>query len=132
MKACAFAGCKGIMTLNALHGPWLVKWCCEANWDHRELETRGKIYRPSREEDMLRLRADMSRRATDDEPPVKSCTVAGCNGTMFFHDRMSAATGPPLEWPWHATWACVQDESHIEIIPEAEYRRIAPSRSKRR
>jgi hypothetical protein len=131
VKACTFAGCKGVMTLND-HGPWLRRWFCEVNWDHFELETRGKIYRPSREEDMLRLRADMSRRFIDDEPPVKSCTVAGCNGTMFFHDRISTAIGPPLEWPWLAKWVCAKDERHFELIPEAEYLEIAPFPSRRR
>ena len=132
VKACTFAGCKGVMTLNDHLGPWLVRWFCEVNSDHFELETRGKIYRPSREEDMLRLRADMSHQAIDYEPPVKSCTVADCNGTMFFHDRMNTATGPPLELPWYATWVCAQNQRHFEVIPEAEYRQIAPSRSKRR
>ena len=72
-------------------------------------------------------------RAIDYEHPAKACTVAGCNGTMFFHDRMTTAGAPhTLELPWHATWVCAQDERHFEVILEAEYRQIAPSRSKRR
>ena len=62
------------------------------------------------------------------EHPAKPCTVAGCDGTMYFHDRMTEAAAPhTLEFPWYATWVCAQDAGHFEVIPEAEYREILRS-----
>jgi hypothetical protein len=65
VKPCTFPGCKGVMTLNDLHGPFILKWHCEVTLDHLEIELNGKFYRASSEEDRLRFRADVSRRATD-------------------------------------------------------------------
>lgn len=41
---------------------------------------------------------------------TRPCTVAGCKGTMYFHDRRESADAPhTLEWPWYATWVCAEN-----------------------
>jgi hypothetical protein len=60
------------------------------------------------------------------EHPAKPCVVTGCDGTMYFHDRMTDGEAPhTFARRWYATWVCAQDEKHFEIIPEAEYFQIA-------
>jgi hypothetical protein len=52
---------------------------------------------------------------------TRPCTVAGCNGTMYFHDRREAADAPhTLEWPWYATWVCAENPTHVQLLTDAE------------
>ena len=75
VKACTFAGCRGVMTdeLHLLHfGPGhSFVWSCDVNSDHEEFELAGKIYR---REDLLRLRADGSLPPTEPTQPPTPLT----------------------------------------------------------
>ena len=65
----------------------------------------------------------------DQRNASKPCIVADCTGTMQFHDRREVAHGPhTLEWPWHATWVCTHDSTHVHVISHAEYREIIARR----
>jgi hypothetical protein len=58
VKACTFAGCRGVMTDEIpLQRPSVAKWRCDVTSDHEEFEIEGKIYR---REDLLRPRAGWS------------------------------------------------------------------------
>jgi hypothetical protein len=52
-------------------------------------------------------------------PPSKSCTAAGCGGTMIFHPPRVEAPDT-AEWPWRATWVCESNAGHFEIATAAE------------
>jgi hypothetical protein len=55
----------------------------------------------------------------------KVCSVNGCTGIMYFHDRRETAFGDhTLEWPWYATWVCSKEPAHIEILGEQEYQDV--------
>jgi len=63
---------------------------------------------------------------------TRACTVTGCKGTMYFHDRREPADGPnTLEWPWYATWVCAENPALFQLVTDAEYRedRSDPCRS---
>ena len=63
VKACTFAGCRGVMTDEShFQMSSFAKWRCDVNSDHEEFELAGKIYR---REDLVRLRADGSLPPTD-------------------------------------------------------------------
>jgi hypothetical protein len=54
---------------------------------------------------------------------TRPCPVAGCKGTMYFHDRREPADAPhTLEWPWYATWVCAENPAHFQLVTDAEYR----------
>jgi hypothetical protein len=47
----------------------------------------------------------------------KPCVVAGCSGTMYFHEaRKAAEAAHTLEWPWLAYWHCSLDTTHVQLI----------------
>ena len=51
----------------------------------------------------------------------KPCVVDGCNGTMFFHERLNAPDAPhTLEFPWYASWRCGKDSTHWQLISRDE------------
>jgi hypothetical protein len=42
---------------------------------------------------------------------------------MYFHDRREPADAPhTLEWPWYASWVCVENPAHFQLVTDAEYR----------
>jgi hypothetical protein len=48
---------------------------------------------------------------------TKPCTVPGCAGTMYFHERLTVAPGEhTLGWPWRDYWECAQDSTHVELL----------------
>ena len=76
--------------------------------------------------------ADEEAIASERPSLSKHCTVAGCDGTMHFHDQRVEAPAPhTLEWSWHATWVCARDSTHFEVVPNGDFRQIVRERERR-
>ena len=59
----------------------------------------------------------VNRQTTRNVVATKPCTVPGCAGTMYFHERLTVAPGDhTLGWPWCDYWECAQDSTHVELL----------------
>lgn len=63
-----------------------------------------------------RLQNDQRRNA-----PSKSCSVAGCGGTMTFQRGQGEPdAAQALEGSSGAAWVCDNDPTHVEVVTRAE------------
>jgi hypothetical protein len=67
------------------------------------------------------------------EVPTKACVAAGCLGTMSLQDPLDAIPRPShFEFPRCATWVCVLDPAHTELVSLNEWYEIRLAHPRRR
>lgn len=69
----------------------------------------------------------------DDDVPTKACVATGCYGTMSLHGPTDD-TPPPthLEFPRYATWVCVLDPAHTELVSLKQWSEILRDHQRRK